>query len=154
MKGVGRKERAMWNRVCVVVVVVVLGISAAGAAGQLPAEARLDKYWLQLERRLAFNEFEAALRVMDEILLLQTERGMALTAGFHWQYVQVARSAGDYAAVAAGLQRYLVLAGPSGEHYQEALLMLDDLELRARFDCIFDPRWGDCPPEWRDLRTH
>ena len=58
-----------------------------------------------------------------------------------------------HAAVAAGVQRYLVLAGPSGEHYQEALLMLDDLELRARFDCIFDPRWEDCPPEWRSLRA-
>ena len=143
----------MWNRVCVVVVAVVLGVSAGAAAGQLSAEAKLDKYWIQLERRLAFNEFEAAMRVMDEILLLQTERDIALPAGFHWQYVQVARSADDYAAVAAGVQRYLVLAGPSGEHYQEALLILDDLELRARFDCIFDPRWEDCPPEWRNLRT-
>ena len=91
---------------------------------------------------------------MDKIILLETERGIALTAGFHWQYVQVARSAPDFAAVAAGLQRYLVLAGPSGEHYQEALFLLDHLELKARFDCLRDSRSRDCPPEWKDLRVH
>ena len=141
----------MWSRMRSVLLVVVLGVLAGGAAGQLPPETRLDKYWLQLERRLAFNDFDAALRVMDEILLLQTRRGVALTEGFYWQYVLVAESANDWEAVAAGLQRYLTRVGPSGEHYKEALLKLDDMELRARFDCLLGPR--DCPPEWRDLRT-
>ena len=137
-----------------VVLAVVLGFSAPGAAWQLPAETLLDKHWVQLERRLAFNDFEAALRVMDEIILLQGERGVALTAGFHWQYVEVARSARDRAALVDGLQRYLMAAGPSGEHYQDALLMLDDIETRVRFDCLFGPRWKECPLDWRGLRVH
>ena len=141
----------MRSRVLVVLAVVVLGVSAGGVAGQPPAETELDKFQTQLERHLAVDEFEAALGVMDEMVLLQAARGAAFPAEFSWQYAQVARSAGDTVVAVAALRHYLALAGPSGKHSKEARRMLGRIEVRAGMACFLDGRWRECPPKWSDL---
>ena len=141
----------MWSRMRVVLLVVVLGVSAGGAGGQLPGETELDKYWTQQERHLARNEFRAALQVMDRIVLLQADRGAALPEEFSWQYAQVARSVGDIPVAIAALRHYL--AGPAGKHYKEARRMLDDIEIYVGFDCFWNSRWRTCPPTWSDLHA-
>ena len=135
------------------VAVAVLGVSAGVAVGQPAAETELDAFRTQLDRHLARNEFRAALGVMDEMVLLQAERGAALPEEFSWQYAQVARSTGNTLVTISALRHYLALAGPSGKHYKEARRMLDDIEMSAGFDCFFNSRWPTCPPTWSDLHA-
>ena len=143
----------MWSRVHVVLVVAVLGVLAGVAVGQPAAETELDEFRTQLYRHLAHNEFRAALGVMDEMVLLQAERGAALPEEFPWQYAQVARSVGDTPVAIAALRHYLALAGPSGKHHKEARRMLDAIGTYAGFDCFFNSRWPTCPPTWSDLHA-
>ena len=113
---------------------------------RLPPDIMFDKYVDQLERRLEAKQYESALLFMDDIAALLTRNGRFLPAEFHFAYGQVANLAiekevrrrgaidpQDYRRLSEvaiyALERYVTLAGPAGEHYTEALMMLDGLEI-------------------------
>ena len=112
---------------------------------RLPPDIMLDKYRNQLERRLAFEHYEAALMFMDDIAALHGRNGWPLPDDFHFEYGRVAMLATEKEAARGGidsrderrlaaaaisaLERYVTLAGSAGEHYTEALIMLDELEV-------------------------
>lgn len=107
-------------------VIVLLGCCTVGAA-QVPPETVLDRYQVKLEESLARGDFEAAMAVMRKMILLRT-LGVRLSAGFYWEYAQVAIAVRDFRAAVAGLERYLELVGPAGTHYDEARLLLSHVK--------------------------
>ena len=128
---------------------VACSIAAAqvpyGLPLELPPDVMLDKYRDQIERRLSYEHYESALLFMGDVIALHRRNGWPLADEFHFEYGRVAMLAiekevrrrggidpGDerrLTETATGaLERYLRLAGSSGEHYTEALIMLDELE--------------------------
>ena len=99
-----------------------------GAAAQLPPEIMADFYLLQAERFLAEEDYGAALDAMNEVVALQSEHNLTLPHEFDFKYAQVALSAGLNDAAIDSVTRYLVAAGREGEHYREALELLDKAE--------------------------
>ena len=109
-----------------IAVIVLLGCCTVAAA-QAPLEAVLEGYQVELEESLAGDDFEAAMGVMRKMILLRLH-GVRLSADFYWEYAQVATRTRDSQAAVAGLERYLELAGPAGEHYDEARLLLSHVK--------------------------
>ena len=136
------------------ILAVLLSAACTVAAAQrpyelqldLPPEVMLDKYRAQIERRFAFAQYESALMFMDDVIALHRDSGWPVPVDIHFEYARAAvlaiekeldwrggidpRDRRRLTETAVGaLHRYLTSAGPSGEHYTEALVMLDELEL-------------------------
>ena len=89
--------------------------------------------------------YESALMFMDDIAALHRHNGWPLPDEFHFEYGRVAALAIEKEVARGGidpqderrlseaaidaLERYVTLAGSTGEHYTEALIMLDELEI-------------------------
>ena len=117
----------MFKRACQVALIVLLGCCTVEAAQVTPATV-LDNYRAELEESLVRDDFESALAVMRKMILLQ-RLGVRLSAGFYWEYAQVAIAARESRAAIAGLERYVELAGPSGRHYDAARAQLVRLKM-------------------------
>ena len=74
----------------VLVSVLLGGVTAA----QLPPEILVDRYLLQAEQLRARKDHEAAVEMMSKIVAPQKEHELTLPGEFHFQYAQVAFSAG------------------------------------------------------------
>ena len=79
----------------------------AGLAGQLPPEAQADRYLLQAEDWIQQQDFVAAKGVLDRVVELQEEAIESAT-------------------------RYVTLVGRDGEHYVDALRLLNAVEAAGR----------------------
>ena len=90
-------------------------------AAQLPPEITVDRYLLQPEELMAEKDQEAALEVMNKIVALQGEHDLTLPGEFHFQYAQVAFSAGSIKVALESVNQYLA---PSGNATQYALNLL------------------------------
>ena len=104
-----------------VLVIVVLACSTIVAAQTEPEV--LTEYRAELDRSLARDDFESAMTVMRKMILLRLV-GVRFSAEFYWQYARVGLAVRDHDVARAGLERYLDLAGPAGEHAGEARRLL------------------------------
>ena len=109
-------------------VVVLLLTTAIPMVAQLPPEILVDRYLLQAEQRQAQGNHYGALESLQKALDLQKEHGLTLPDEFHFQHAQVAFSAGEVQAALEAVKKYLTLAGRKGEHYRDALRLLDSAE--------------------------
>ena len=99
---------------------------------QLPPQILIDRRLVRVERLLAEDDHWAAYDVMNEIVALHREHGLALPAAFHFNYAQVAFAAGIAETAVVSLNEYLLTAGRNGEFYLEALELLDSAEEAVR----------------------
>ena len=109
-------------------VVVLLLTTAIPMVAQLPPEILVDRYLLQAEQRQAQGNHYGALESLQKALDLQKEHGLTLPDEFHFQHAQVSFSAGEVQAALEAVKKYLTLVGRKGEHYRDALRLLDSAE--------------------------
>ena len=114
--------------------VVVLGVAVIGlmtllplsAAADLSPEIQADLYLVQTEAYIQEKDYAAAREAMGKIVGLQEKHGLAIPNEFHFKYAQVLSWAGSHAEAVESLNRYLELAGRSGTHYRDALVLLHE----------------------------
>ena len=116
--------------------------SMFGGAADLPPEIQADRLLLQAEREIGEESFVEAFATLERILALQAEHGLEIPVAFWFKHSHVAHEAGlqteagksanRYAAAAElhakaveSATRYLATAGRGGNHYLEALELLD-----------------------------
>ena len=105
---------------------------AWAAVPQLPPEIQADRYLLRAEEQLQEQDFAGAKETMDLILELQQEQDLELPVEFFFRYAQGSEGAGMLEDAIEYATRYLTEAGRDGEHYVEALRLLNTLEAENR----------------------
>ena len=119
--------RKTWRAAVSAALLCLVAPTLVGAI-QLPPEVQADMYLLRAEEQLQEQDFAAAKETMDLILELQQEHDLLLPAEFFFRYGQVSESVGDFDTAAEHVTRYLTEAGRDGEHYIEALRLLNAVE--------------------------
>ena len=99
--------------------------SAPAAAQELAPQVQVDRLMVQVDRQIAAEQFGAALLTLDRILELREQHNLELPEPFWMKRAEVAAGEEDYREVIASATRYLEFAGREGEHYEEALELLD-----------------------------
>lgn len=123
-----------------VAVTMPLLFAFAGASAQeLPPEVRMDRYMVQVDRQIEDEQFEAALRTLDQALELQEAYGLEVSESFWMKRAEVAIGAGDYTAAIGSATRYLEIAGRGGDRYFEALVLLDQAVDGAMAATLVEP---------------
>lgn len=107
----------------------VMGIAALSA--QLPPDIQADRYLVRAERQIEQQDYSAAKESMDRILRLQQEHGLEVPEEFFFRYAEVVERLGLYDEAIVSVTKYLTLVGRSGNHYREALELLDKAEAAA-----------------------
>ena len=95
---------------------------------QLPPEIQLDRYLLRAEQQMEEGKLLDAMESLERILELQQEHGIEIPGAFLFTYAQVSLRVGLYSQAIEAVTRYLTLTGRGGEHYREALQLLDSAE--------------------------
>lgn len=117
----------MKRTITIIIMLVSFGIFTTVDA-QLPPEIMVDKLLIQVERYLEEKDHKSAIGAMNEISVLQQEHNLDLPVEFHFKYAQAALSAGSFQIATASATKYLTAAGKAGQHYKEALELLDKIE--------------------------
>ena len=104
----------------------------AGLAGQLPSEAQADRYLLQAEDWIRQQDFVAAKGALDRIVELQEEHGLTIPDAFWFRHAEVSQRVGLQEEAIESATRYVTLAGRDGEHYVDALRLLNAVEAARR----------------------
>ena len=99
-----------------------------GPAAQLTPEIQADRYLMQAEDRIQKQDFAGAKAALDRILELEAEHGLTIPEAFHFRHAEVAQRVGQHEEAIESVTRYLTVAGRSGEHYREALRLLNATE--------------------------
>ncbi len=127
------------------------GIGGPSLAAQgLPPAIEADRLLLQVEQQMQDEDFGAALETLDRIIALQTEHNLELPPAFWFSHARVAMGAGLSEEARASAIRYLQVTGQGGEHYVEALELLNQAErlvAQGIFrDCLGCPAMVEIPP--------
>jgi len=109
----------------------LLSFPAVAWALQLPPDIQADRYLLRAQRQIEEQNFAGAKQSLDHILELEGQHGLALPEEFFFRYAEVVEQLGLYDEVIVSVTKYLTLVGRSGEHYREALELLDKAEAAA-----------------------
>lgn len=115
--------------------IVVLSGYFTVLSAQLPPEILVDKYLIHAEQLHAATDFAAAFDVMQEIIALQKEHGLAVPDDFHFKFALVALSADSMQIALDSVTRYLSATGKEGQHYREALKVM----LKAEGNEVLSP---------------
>ena len=99
-----------------------------GAVAQLSPEIQADRFLMQAEDRIQKQDFAGAKAALDRILDLEEEHGLTIPEAFHFRHAEVAQRVGDHEEAIESVTRYLTAAGRDGEHYREALRLLNAAE--------------------------
>ena len=111
--------------------VLTTGVASTDtAAVQLPPEILVDRQMVRAERLMAEDDPLGAVIAMDRARLLHEENGLEIADEFHFTYAQAAYAAGMTERAVEAVNEYLLAAGQDGEHYREALVLLDTAETR------------------------
>ena len=109
--------------------IAVLALLAnQGLAAQLSPEIQADRYLMQAEDRIQKQDFAGAKAALDRILELEAEHGLTIPEAFHFRHAEVALRVGQHEEAIESVTRYLTVAGRDGEHYREALRLLNAAE--------------------------
>ena len=90
-----------------------------------------DKYLLQAEQAIREEDYEGARAAMEKILLLQAEHDLTLPDEFHFKYARVAALENLPEQALESVVKYLAMAGREGEHYVEALELMNTVQAAA-----------------------
>ena len=104
-------------------------VAAAGptlvAAQELPPAIQADRLLLQAEDQIENESYTEALRILDQILDLRAAHDLELPDGFWFKHAHVAMLADSVPKARTSVLKYLELTGQGGEHYLEALELLN-----------------------------
>ena len=97
----------------------------ATAPGQLPPVILLDSHLLRAEQSTRNDDRRGALAAMEQIDVLQAEHQLDTPADYHFRYARVWTSLANWERSQASAVRYLELTGRDGEHYLDALTLMN-----------------------------
>ena len=103
-------------------------LPAVVAALQLPPDIQADRYLVRAQRQIEEQDFAGAKQSMDQILNLQSQHGLEIPEEFFYRYAEVLDRLDLHDEAIEAATKYLTLAGRDGEHYREALELLDQAE--------------------------
>ena len=95
------------------------------AAQELPPAIQADRLLLQAEDQIEDESYTEALRILDQILDLRAEHDLELPDGFWFKHAHVAMLADSVPKAKTSVLKYFELTGQGGEHYREALELLN-----------------------------
>ena len=98
------------------------------AALQLPPDIQADRHLVRAQRQIEEQDYAGAKQSMDRILELQSPHGLQIPEEFFFRYAEVLRRLDLYDEAIETATKYLTLTGRDGEHYREALELLDEIE--------------------------
>ena len=109
---------------------VFLGLlmPAVVAAMQLPPDMQADRYLVRAQRQIEGQDFAGAKQSMEQILELQSQHGLEIPEEFFYRYAEVLDRLELHDDALEAATKYLTLAGRDGEHYREALELLNQAE--------------------------
>ena len=99
-----------------------------GSGMQLSPEIEADRFLMQAEDRIQDQDFSGAKAALDRILELQEEHGLTIPEAFYFRHAEVSQRVGLFEEAIESVTRYLTVAGRDGEHYREALRLLNSAE--------------------------
>ena len=109
-------------------IVLLMLLANQGPAAQLSPEIQADRFLMQAEDRIQKQDFAGAKAALDRILELEAEHGLTIPEAFHFRHAEVAQRVGQHEEAIESVTRYLTVAGRNGEHYREALRLLNVAE--------------------------
>lgn len=102
------------------------------ASAQLPPEIMADAYLLQVEQSIRDGDLDRARIVIQNIRNLQERQELDLPDEFHFRYAKVADSLGLPDQVLESVVKYLAASGREGQHYLEALALMNKVQTAVR----------------------
>ena len=112
-----------------------LGFFAVTSA-QLPPEIRADAYLLQAEQAIRNGDTFRAQAAIQNILRLQKEHELDLSDEFHFRYAKAADAVDLSEQALESVLKYLVASGREGQHYLEALAVMNKVQDRSSRDVV------------------
>ena len=103
-------------------------LPAVVAALQLPPDMQADRYLVRAQRQIEEQDFAGAKQSMEQILELQSQHGLEIPEEFFYRYAEVLDRLELHDEAIEYATKYLTRAGRDGEHYREALELLDQAE--------------------------
>lgn len=119
------------SHVWISAIACALALTAPELPAQLPPDVQVDRLSLRAERQIGSEEYGSALESLDEILRLQAEHDLTLPESFWFRHAVASNKAGLYVQAAESATRYVESTGRGGEHYLDALELLDVAEAAA-----------------------
>ena len=98
------------------------------AALQLPLDIQADRHLVRAQRQIEEQDYAGAKQSMDRILELESQHGLQIPEEFFFRYAEVLRRLDLYDEATETATKYLTLTGRDGQHYREALELLDEME--------------------------
>ena len=118
-----------------ILITVMLGFFTVASA-QLPLEIRADAYLLQAEQAIRNGNHNRAQAAIQNILRLQKEHELDLSDEFHFRYAKVADAVDLPDQALESVLKYLVASGREGQHYVEALALMNKVQDRSLGDVV------------------
>ena len=107
-----------------VFIVILFGFFTVASA-QLPPEIMADAYLLQVERAIRDADLPRAQAAIKNIRSLQEQHELDLADEFHFRYAKAAGSIDMPEQALESVVTYLAAAGREGQHYVEALELMN-----------------------------
>ena len=106
------------------------------ASAQLPPEIRADAYLLQAEQAIRNGDLHRAQAAIQNILRLQKEHELDLSDEFLFRYAKAADAVDLSEQALEAVLKYLVASGREGQHYVEALTLMNKTKDRSSGDVV------------------
>ena len=97
----------------------------ATAPAQLPPDILLDSHLLRAEQSLREDDHTGARAAMAQIDALQADHELPTPPDYHYRYARVWSAVANWERSQASAVRYLELTGREGEHYLDALTLMN-----------------------------
>ena len=122
-------RRAVRNRCHAILISVAIAVPGASVLGAgLPPDIAADRLLVKAEREALAGHDLRAQATLRAILKLDADNDLQMPGAFWFRYSKAARLAGDLEQAVEAASRYLTSEGRDGEHYAEALKILDRSE--------------------------
>ena len=106
-------------------ILILLLRCAVPVLAQLPPEILADSYLLRAEQAIGEGDQARARAEIDKIILLQKETDIELSDDFQFRFAKVADAVGFAQQALDAVSKYLTLSGREGQHYVEALVLMN-----------------------------
>ena len=103
-------------------------LMASPGLAELPPAVQADRHLVKAERQIGEGDYKGAAATLGKILELQGEHEFEIPAPFWFKYAMVSLKAEDLDQAEQSVIRYIKAAGREGQHYLEALELLDQVE--------------------------
>ncbi len=108
----------------------LLGLTVPALAWgmQLPPQIQVDRYLVRAERQIEERDLTGAKDSLDGILELREQHAIEVPEDFPLMYARISLGLELYADAIEHATQYLTMVGREGDHYREALELLDRTE--------------------------